>query len=166
MMLRKYFLTALMTLGLAGTGVAGCDSLKNGDDTEGDSGGDCECEDDENEGECECEVEDSEGDTEDSGDSESGDSGESGESGESGDSGESGESGDTGDSGESGETGDTGEPELVIQFQYRPDPEKTGQEGTWRKKRLAEAALQLAIASSIPVSVAMRRARPSTPTFR
>lgn len=38
------------------------------------------------------------------------------------------------------ETGDTGEPELVIQFQYRPDPEKTGQEGTWRKKRLAEAA--------------------------
>ncbi|KAB2787790.1 site-specific DNA-methyltransferase [Brucella anthropi] len=38
------------------------------------------------------------------------------------------------------ETGDTGEPELVIQFQYRPDPEKTGQEGTWRKTRLAEAA--------------------------
>ena len=37
------------------------------------------------------------------------------------------------------ETGDTGEPELVIQFQYRPDPEKSGQEGTWRKKRLAEA---------------------------
>lgn len=38
------------------------------------------------------------------------------------------------------EAGDTGEPELVIQFQYRPDPEKTGQEGTWRKKRLGEAA--------------------------
>lgn len=38
------------------------------------------------------------------------------------------------------ETGDTGEPELVIQFQYRPDPGKTGQEGTWRKTRLAEAA--------------------------
>jgi adenine-specific DNA-methyltransferase len=38
------------------------------------------------------------------------------------------------------ETGDTGEPELVIQFQYRPDPEKTGQECTWRKTRLAEAA--------------------------
>jgi adenine-specific DNA-methyltransferase len=38
------------------------------------------------------------------------------------------------------ETGDTGEPELAIQFEYRPDPEKTGQEGTWRKKRLAEAA--------------------------
>ncbi|WP_247997091.1 site-specific DNA-methyltransferase [Brucella tritici] len=38
------------------------------------------------------------------------------------------------------ETGDTGEPELVIQFQYCPDPEKTGQEGTWRKKRLGEAA--------------------------
>ena len=38
------------------------------------------------------------------------------------------------------EVGETGEPELVIQFQYRPDPEKTGQDGTWRKKRLAEAA--------------------------
>lgn len=38
------------------------------------------------------------------------------------------------------ETGDCGAPELVIQFQYRADPEKTGQEGTWRKKRLAEAA--------------------------
>jgi len=38
------------------------------------------------------------------------------------------------------ETGETGEPELVIQFQYRPDPEKSGQEGTWRKKRLGEAA--------------------------
>jgi adenine-specific DNA-methyltransferase len=38
------------------------------------------------------------------------------------------------------EVGDTGEPELVIQFQYRPDPEKTGQEGAWRKKRLTEAA--------------------------
>lgn len=38
------------------------------------------------------------------------------------------------------EVGDTGEPELVIQFQYRPDPERTGQESTWRKKRLAEAA--------------------------
>ena len=38
------------------------------------------------------------------------------------------------------ETGDSGEPELVIQFQYRLDPEKTGQEGTWRKTRLAEAA--------------------------
>jgi adenine-specific DNA-methyltransferase len=38
------------------------------------------------------------------------------------------------------ETGHSGAPELVIQFQYRADPEKTGQEGTWRKKRLAEAA--------------------------
>ncbi len=38
------------------------------------------------------------------------------------------------------ETGESGLPELVIQFQYRPDPEKTGQEGTWRKKRLTEAA--------------------------
>ncbi|MBC6428886.1 MAG: site-specific DNA-methyltransferase [Cellvibrionales bacterium] len=38
------------------------------------------------------------------------------------------------------ETGDRDQPELVIQFQYRADPAKTGQEGTWRKKRLAEAA--------------------------
>ncbi|WP_295538121.1 site-specific DNA-methyltransferase [Thiolapillus sp.] len=38
------------------------------------------------------------------------------------------------------ETGENGEPELVIQFEYRADPEKTGQEGTWRKKRLDEAA--------------------------
>lgn len=29
--------------------------------------------------------------------------------------------------------------ELVIQFEYRPDPEKTGQEGTWRSKRADEA---------------------------
>lgn len=41
------------------------------------------------------------------------------------------------------EVGATGEPELVIQFQYRPDPEKTGQEGTWRKTRLAEAAQRI-----------------------
>lgn len=37
------------------------------------------------------------------------------------------------------ETGSTGHPELVIQFEYRQDPEKTGQEGTWRKTRLAQA---------------------------
>lgn len=29
--------------------------------------------------------------------------------------------------------------ELVIQFEYRPDPEKSGQENTWRDKRNAEA---------------------------
>ena len=29
--------------------------------------------------------------------------------------------------------------ELVINFEYRPDPEKTGQENTWREKRNAEA---------------------------
>lgn len=29
--------------------------------------------------------------------------------------------------------------ELVVNFEYRPDPEKTGQEGTWRDKRNAEA---------------------------
>ena len=31
------------------------------------------------------------------------------------------------------EVGESGATELVIQFQYRADPEKTGQEGTWRK---------------------------------
>ena len=30
--------------------------------------------------------------------------------------------------------------ELVVNFEYRPDPEKTGQEGSWRDKRNAEAA--------------------------
>ena len=29
--------------------------------------------------------------------------------------------------------------ELVVNFEYRPDPEKTGQENTWRNKRKAEA---------------------------
>ncbi|MEW6671827.1 MAG: site-specific DNA-methyltransferase [Thermodesulfobacteriota bacterium] len=29
--------------------------------------------------------------------------------------------------------------ELVVQFEYRPDPEKTGQENTWRDKRNSEA---------------------------
>ncbi len=33
----------------------------------------------------------------------------------------------------------TGEGELVIQFEYRPDPDKSGQEKTWRAKRNAEA---------------------------
>lgn len=37
------------------------------------------------------------------------------------------------------EIGESGAPELVVQFEYRADPEKTGQDGTWRKKRLAEA---------------------------
>lgn len=41
------------------------------------------------------------------------------------------------------ETGESGSPELVIQFQYRPDPEKTGQDNTWRKKRLNEAAAKI-----------------------
>jgi adenine-specific DNA-methyltransferase len=31
------------------------------------------------------------------------------------------------------------EGELVVHFEYRPDPEKTGQEGNWRDKRNAEA---------------------------
>ncbi len=38
------------------------------------------------------------------------------------------------------ETGETGEPELVLQFEYRADPKKSGQSGTWAKKRLEEAA--------------------------
>ena len=38
------------------------------------------------------------------------------------------------------ETGPSGAAELVIQFEYRADPEKQGQEGAWRKKRLEEAA--------------------------
>lgn len=29
--------------------------------------------------------------------------------------------------------------DLVLQFEYRPDPDKTGQSGTWQKKRLEEA---------------------------
>lgn len=37
------------------------------------------------------------------------------------------------------ESNTQGPNELVIQFQYRPDPEKTGQGGTWQQKRLAEA---------------------------
>lgn len=32
-----------------------------------------------------------------------------------------------------------GESELTINFEYRPDGEKSGQEGTWQKKRLEEA---------------------------
>ena len=38
------------------------------------------------------------------------------------------------------ETGETGAAELVLQFEYRADPKKTGQSGTWAKKKLAEAA--------------------------
>ena len=33
--------------------------------------------------------------------------------------------------------------ELVINFEYRPDPEKTGQENTWRDKRNAEAVQRI-----------------------
>lgn len=33
----------------------------------------------------------------------------------------------------------TGNGELVVNFEYRPDPEKTGQENTWREKRNTEA---------------------------
>lgn len=37
------------------------------------------------------------------------------------------------------EVNDQGQTELVVQFDYRPDSEKTGQAGTWQQKRLAEA---------------------------
>lgn len=45
------------------------------------------------------------------------------------------------------ETNAQGQTELVIQFQYRPDPDKTGQAGTWQQKRLneAETAIQAAL---------------------
>lgn len=38
------------------------------------------------------------------------------------------------------ETGETGTPELVLQFEYRADPKKSGQSGTWAKKKLEEAS--------------------------
>ncbi|QSR22000.1 DNA methyltransferase [Hyphomonas sp. KY3] len=38
------------------------------------------------------------------------------------------------------ETSEVGEPELVLQFEYRADPKKSGQSGAWAKKRLEEAA--------------------------
>ena len=37
------------------------------------------------------------------------------------------------------EVNDQGQTELVVQFDYRPDAEKSGQAGTWQQKRLAEA---------------------------
>lgn len=37
------------------------------------------------------------------------------------------------------EVNDQGQTELVVQFDYRPDTEKSGQTGTWQQKRLAEA---------------------------
>jgi hypothetical protein len=57
------------------------------------------------------------------------------------------------------ETNAQGQTELVIQFQYRPDPEKTGQAGTWQQKRLneAEAAIQAALAD-LPEAEAHRTA--------
>jgi hypothetical protein len=57
------------------------------------------------------------------------------------------------------ETNAQSQTELVIQFQYRPDPEKTGQAGTWQQKRLneAEAAIQAALAD-LPQAEAHRTA--------
>ena len=39
------------------------------------------------------------------------------------------------------ESGNDGETNLVIQLEYRIDPEKSGQEGIWRKRRLKEATI-------------------------
>lgn len=57
------------------------------------------------------------------------------------------------------ETNAQGQTELVIQFQYRPDPDKTGQAGTWQQKRLseAEAAIQATLAE-LPQAEAHRTA--------
>ncbi len=41
------------------------------------------------------------------------------------------------------EQGEAGDPELVIQFEYRADPEKKGQDATWRKKRVDEASVRV-----------------------
>ncbi|WP_058087547.1 site-specific DNA-methyltransferase [Aquabacterium parvum] len=38
------------------------------------------------------------------------------------------------------ETDSQGQVELVVQFEYRPDPDKTGQANTWQQQKLAEAA--------------------------
>lgn len=38
------------------------------------------------------------------------------------------------------EAGSQGHVELVVQFEYRPDPDKTGQANTWQQQKLAEAA--------------------------
>lgn len=46
------------------------------------------------------------------------------------------------------ETNEAGETELVLQFEYRADPKKSGQSGTWAKKRLEEAAK--AIKAALP----------------
>lgn len=61
------------------------------------------------------------------------------------------------------ETNAQGQTELVIQFQYRADPEKTGQAGTWQQKRLneAEAAIQAALAD-LPQAEAHRTALTTT----
>lgn len=37
------------------------------------------------------------------------------------------------------EVNEQGQTELVVQFDYRPDTDKSGQAGTWQQKRLAEA---------------------------
>ena len=38
------------------------------------------------------------------------------------------------------EAGSQGQVELVVQFEYRPDPDKTGQANTWQQQKLIEAA--------------------------
>lgn len=53
--------------------------------------------------------------------------------------------------------------DLVLQFEYRPDPEKTGQSGTWQKKRLEEAEEIIMAALRITDGVAAYRDGLATP---
>ena len=56
------------------------------------------------------------------------------------------------------ETTRNGAPELVIQFEYRPDHGKTGQAGTWQQKLLAEAeAAVLQALGTLPQAQAFAR---------
>ncbi|MGM8850017.1 DNA methyltransferase [Salinicola halophyticus] len=53
--------------------------------------------------------------------------------------------------------------DLVLQFEYRPDPEKTGQSGTWQKKRLEEAEELIMAGLRITDGVAAYRDGLATP---
>ena len=56
------------------------------------------------------------------------------------------------------ETARNGAQELVIQFEYRPDPDKTGQAGTWQQRRLAEAeAAVLQALAALPQAQTFKR---------
>lgn len=53
--------------------------------------------------------------------------------------------------------------DLVLQFEYRPDSNKTGQSGTWQKKRLEEAEEIIMAALRTTNGVAVYRDRLATP---